>query len=151
VKKALLEFKEFIMRGNVLDLAVAVIIGAAFNAIVNSIVNDIIMPPIGRVFGNMDFSSLFINMSGTHYDSLAEARQAGAAVIAYGSFINAIINFLIIAFVLFLMIKAVNRMSRLAKPKVEAAPAPATRECPFCCSTIPVKAVRCSHCTSDLK
>lgn len=151
MKKALAEFKEFILRGNVLDLAVAVIIGAAFNAIVNSLVNDIIMPPIGRIFGNMDFSSLFINLSGTHYDSLAAAKEAGAAVISYGSFINVVINFLIIAFVLFLMIKAVNRMTRLAKPKVETPAAPVTKECPFCCSSIPIKAVRCPECTSQLQ
>jgi large conductance mechanosensitive channel len=151
MKKVMAEFKEFILRGNVLDLAIGVIIGVAFNAIVSSLVNDIIMPPIGRLFGNMDFSSLFINMSGTHYDSLAAAKEAGAAVISYGSFLNAVINFLIIAFVLFLMIKAVNRTTRLTKPKTDVPPAPATKECPFCCSSVPIKATRCPHCTSELK
>jgi large conductance mechanosensitive channel len=150
MKKMLAEFKEFILRGNVLDLAVGIIIGIAFGAIVNSLVNDVIMPPIGRIFGKMDFSSLFINLSGTHYNSLAEAKQAGAAVIAYGAFINTIINFVIIAFVLFMVIKLTNRMTRLAKPKVETPTAPKTKECPFCFSNVPVKATRCPQCTSQI-
>jgi len=150
MKKMLAEFKEFILRGNVLDLAIGIIIGVAFGAIVNSLVNDVIMPSIGRLFGKMDFSSLFINLSGTHYASLAAAKQAGAAVIAYGTFINTIINFLIIALVLFLVIKLVNRMVRLSKPKVEAPVTPTTKDCPFCCSKISVKAVRCPQCTSQL-
>ena len=104
MKKMAEEFRAFILRGNVMDLAVGIIIGVAFGAIVNSLVNDVIMPPIGRLFGKMDFSGLFINLSGTHYNSLADARQAGAAVIAYGAFINTIINFVIIAFVLFMVI-----------------------------------------------
>jgi large conductance mechanosensitive channel len=137
MKKMLAEFKEFILRGNVLDLAVGIIIGIAFGAIVNSLVNDVIMPPIGRIFGKMDFSSLFINLSGTHYNSLAEAKQAGAAVIAYGAFINTII-------------KLTNRMTRLAKPKVETPTAPKTKECPFCFSNVPVKATRCPQCTSQI-
>lgn len=134
-----------------MDLAVGIIIGIAFGAIVNSLVNDIVMPPIGRLFGKVDFSNLFINLSGTKYGSLAEARQAGAAVMAYGAFINTIINFVIIAFVLFIVIRLVNRMMSLAKPKCEAPPAPTTRECPFCCSTISIRAVRCPECTSQLK
>lgn len=150
MKNMLKEFKEFILRGNVLDLAIGIIIGVAFGAIVNSLVNDVIMPPVGRLFGKVDFSSLFINLSGTPYNSLADAKQAGAAVIAYGAFINTIINFVIIAFVLFLVIKLVNRMMRLAKPKVEAPTAPTTKECTFCFSKIPIKATRCPQCTSQL-
>jgi large conductance mechanosensitive channel len=150
VKNILKEFKDFILRGNVIDLAVGIIIGVAFGAIVNSLVNDVIMPPVGRLFGKVDFSSLFINLTGTPYNSLADARQAGATVIAYGAFINTVINFVIIAFVLLLVIKAVNRVTRLAKPKSEAAPAPKTKECAFCCSTIPIKATRCPECTSQL-
>ncbi len=150
MKKMAEEFRAFILRGNVMDLAVGIIIGVAFGAIVNSLVNDVIMPPIGRLFGKMDFSGLFINLSGTHYNSLADARQAGAAVIAYGAFINTIINFVIIAFVLFLVIKVVNRMMALAKPKCEPAAVPVTKDCPFCFSKIPVKATRCPECTSQL-
>lgn len=140
------EFKEFIMRGNVLDLAVAVIIGAAFGSIVTSFVNDIIMPPIGLLLGNVDFSNLFINLSATPYQSLAEAQNAGAPTINYGLFLNTIINFLIIALAIFLMIKAANRFQ---KPK-EAPEEPTTKDCPFCLSSIPIKATRCPHCTSQL-
>jgi large conductance mechanosensitive channel len=151
MKKALDEFKQFILRGNVLDLAVGIIVGVAFGSIVNSLVNDVIMPPIGRIFGRISFSDLFINLSGTHYNSLADARQAGAAVIAYGSFINTIINFLIIALVLFVVIKLVNRMFKMAKPKpVEVSP-PKTKDCPYCYSAISVKATRCPNCTSQLQ
>lgn len=140
------EFKEFIMRGNVLDLAVAVIIGAAFGAIVTSFVNDIIMPPIGLLLGNVDFSNLFINLSGTPYQSLAEAQSAGAPTINYGLFLNTIINFIIIAFAIFLVIKAANRLQKAPEPAQE----PTTKECPFCLSSIPIKATRCPHCTSQL-
>jgi large conductance mechanosensitive channel len=150
MKKIAAEFKAFILRGNVIDLAVGVIIGIAFGALVNSLVNDIIMPPIGRLLGRINFSDLFINLSGTHYDSLAAAKQAGAAVIAYGAFINAVVNFIIIAFVLFLIIKAVNHMTQLAKPKCEVPAAPTTKDCPFCFSAIPIKATRCPQCTSQL-
>lgn len=140
------EFKEFIMRGNVLDLAVAVIIGAAFGAIVTSFVNDIIMPPIGLLLGNVDFSNLFINLSETPYQSLAEAQNAGAPTINYGLFLNTIINFIIIAFAIFLVIKAANRLQKAPEPAQE----PTTKECPFCLSSIPIKATRCPHCTSQL-
>jgi len=139
------EFKAFAMRGNVLDLAVGVIIGAAFGAIVNSLVGDIIMPPIGRVMGNVDFKDLFIPLDGKTYESLAVAKMAGAPVIAYGSFLNTVINFVIVAFAIFLLVKQVNRFS---------APAPAaaiTKDCPYCGMSIPIKATRCGHCTSDLK
>jgi large conductance mechanosensitive channel len=139
------EFKDFILRGNVIDMAVGIIIGIAFGAIVTSLVNDVIMPPVGRLLGNVDFSNLFINLSGTRYASLDEARQAGAAVIAYGSFINTIINFLIIALVMFFIIRMTNRVVKREKP----AP-PATKDCPYCLSGIPVKATRCPNCTSML-
>jgi large conductance mechanosensitive channel len=140
------EFKEFIMRGNVLDMAVAIVIGIAFGSIVTSIVNDLIMPPIGLILGKVDFSNLFINLSGTSYSSLAEAKRAGAAVIAYGTFINTLINFLIVAFVMFVAIKLFNQFRRKQEP-----PAPATKECPYCFTAIPLKAMRCPHCTSELK
>jgi large conductance mechanosensitive channel len=143
------EFKQFIMRGNVLDLAIGIIIGVAFNGIVQSLVNDIIMPPIGRVLNNVDFSSLYINLSGGHYASLEDAKAAGAATINYGAFINTVINFLIIAFVIFLIVKWFNRMAR-QEEKEEASAAPTTKECPYCLSTIPLKATRCAHCTSEL-
>jgi len=140
------EFKEFAMRGNVLDLAVGIIIGAAFGTIVNSLVNDIIMPPIGQLLGQIDFSSLYINLTGTAYPSLAAAKEAGAATINYGTFINAVINFLIVAFVVFLIVKQFNRL------KKEAPPAPPnTKDCPFCATAIPLAATRCPHCTSELK
>ena len=141
------EFKEFAMRGNVVDLAVGVIIGAAFGTIVNSLVKDIIMPPIGLLLGGVDFSDLFINLSGGEYASLAEATAAGAATINYGVFINVVINFLIVAFVLFMVVKAMNRMKREAPAP---APAPTEKECPQCATSIPLKAKRCPHCTSNL-
>ena len=140
------EFKEFAMRGNVIDLAVGFIIGAAFGKIVTSLVNDIIMPPIGLLLGQVDFSNLFVNLSGTPYASLQQAQAAGAPTINIGVFINTVIDFVIVAFVLFLLIKQVNRFTR--KPEVPAAPA--TKECPYCVSTIPIKATRCPQCTSDL-
>jgi large conductance mechanosensitive channel len=139
------EFKEFVMKGNVLDLAIAVIIGLAFGAIVKSLVDDIIMPPIGLLLGNINFADLFINLSGTAYPSLKAAKDAGAATINYGLFLNTVINFIIIAFVLFLIVRQINRM------KKEPAPAaPTTKECKYCLSTIPVKATRCPNCTSQL-
>ena len=139
------EFKAFAMRGNVLDLAVGVIIGAAFGAIVNSLVSDIIMPPIGRVMGNVDFKDLFIPLDGKTYESLAVAKMAGAPVIAYGSFLNTIINFVIVAFAIFLLVRQVNRFM------APAPVGPITKECPYCGMSIPIKATRCGHCTSDLK
>jgi large conductance mechanosensitive channel len=140
------EFKEFAMRGNVLDMAVGIVIGAAFGKIIASLVDDIIMPPIGLALGNVDFANLFLNISGKEYSSLAAAKAAGAATINYGVFFNTILSFLIIAFVIFLLIRQVNAMQR---PKV--APAPATKDCPHCFSSIAVKATRCPHCTSELK
>jgi large conductance mechanosensitive channel len=141
------EFRDFAMRGNVVDLAVGVIIGAAFGKIVSSLVNDIIMPPIGIVLGSVDFSNLFISLSGKHYDSLAEAKAAGAATLNYGVFINNCLDFLIVAFAVFLLIKQVNRLTKKPAP----AAAPTTKECPYCISTIPIKATRCPSCTSELK
>jgi len=141
------EFKQFVMRGNVIDMAVGVIIGGAFGKIVASMVSDIIMPPIGLLLGKVDFSSLFINMSGKVYGSLAEAQAAGAPTLNYGLFLNNVINFLIVAFVIFIMIKQINRLQKPAKPGTPAAPT--TKECPFCCSTVAIKAVRCPNCTSQ--
>ncbi|MGD0174554.1 MAG: large conductance mechanosensitive channel protein MscL [Anaerolineales bacterium] len=139
------DFKDFIMRGNVLDLAVAFIIGAAFGKIISSLVTDILMPPIGLVFGKMDFSSLYINLSGTPYSSLAAAQAAGAATINYGMFLNNVINFVIVGLVIFLMVRAANSLQR-SKPAT-----PTTKECPYCLSKIPINAVRCAYCTSELK
>jgi large conductance mechanosensitive channel len=141
------EFKEFAMRGNVLDMAIGIIIGAAFGKIVTSLVNDVIMPPIGLLLGNVDFSNLFINLTGTPYASLEEAKAAGAATINYGLFINTVLDFIIVAFVIFLLVRQVNRMKR----EEEAPPAePTTRDCPYCLSSIPIKATRCPNCTSEL-
>jgi large conductance mechanosensitive channel len=137
------EFKEFSMRGNVLDLAVGVIIGAAFGGIVTSLVNDVIMPPIGMVMGGIDFKDYFIALKPTDAISLDTVKKAGVPVIAYGQFVNTVLNFLIVAFCVFLLIKQVNRFQRPAA-------APATKECPFCFSSIPVKATRCPQCTSAL-
>ena len=138
------EFKTFLMRGNVVDLAVAVVIGAAFGAIVTSFVNDILMPPIGLALGRVSFADLFVSLSGQSYPSLAAAKAAGAPTINYGLFLNTIVNFIIIGFVVFLLVRMVNRMT--AKP----AAAPTTKECAYCASAIPLKAKRCPHCTSQL-
>lgn len=140
------EFKNFIMKGNVIDLAVAVIIGVAFGAIVSSFVNDIIMPIIGQLLGKVNFTDLFINLSGGNYATLAAAKEAGAATINYGVFINAIINFLIIGFVIFLVVRSINRMKKAPEPV-----APATKDCPYCFTAIPIPATRCPNCTSELK
>ncbi len=142
------EFKEFAMKGSLLDLAVGFIMGGAFGKIVTSVVSDIIMPPIGLLLGKVDFASLFINLSGKPYASLAEAKAAGAATINYGAFLNVFIDFLIVALVMFFLIKQVNKLRR--KP-AEAPAVPTTKECPFCFSAIPIKAVRCPSCTSQLK
>jgi large conductance mechanosensitive channel len=141
------EFKAFIMKGNVLDLAIGVIIGGAFGKIVSSLVTDVLMPPLGMLLGKVDFSSLYINLGGGSYPSLAEAQKAGAATLNYGLFLNNIINFLIIALVIFLIIKQVNR---LKKSPVEPAAEPTTKECPFCKTSIAIKAIRCPNCTSQL-
>jgi large conductance mechanosensitive channel len=142
------EFKEFALRGNVLDLAIGIIIGGAFGRIVSSFVDDILMPPIGVLLGNVDFSNLFINLSGGRYESLAAAQEAGAATINYGVFISTVIDFVIVAFAIFLLVRQINRLQR----KEEEKPAePTTKECPYCLSTIPIAATRCPHCTSSLE
>src|SRR4030042_866640 len=146
------EFKEFAVRGNVVDMAVGIIIGASFGTIVNSFVSDIIMPPIGLLLSNVDFSSLFMVLKegkvAGPYASLADARTAGAVTVNYGVFMNAIISFLIVAFAVFLLVRNINR---LKKEKEVPPTTPATKECPYCLSVIPVKAVRCAHCTSEFK
>jgi large conductance mechanosensitive channel len=142
------EFKEFAMRGNVLDMAVGIVMGAAFGGIVTSLVNDILMPPIGLLLGKVDFSNLFVTLTNRHFDSLSQAKAAGAATLNYGTFMNTVINFLIVAFAIFLLVRQVNRL----RPKPAPAPAgPALKECKFCFSSIPQQATRCPHCTSDLK
>lgn len=139
------EFKEFVMRGNVMDMAIGVILGAAVGKIITSLVGDILMPPIGLILGRVDFASLFINISGQEYPTLAAAKTAGAATLNYGSFLNAVIDFLIVAFVVFLLVKQINRLKGPAPP-----PAVSTRDCPFCISAIPLAATRCAHCTSQV-
>jgi large conductance mechanosensitive channel len=146
------EFKEFVMKGNVLDMAVGIVIGAAFGAIITSFVGDVIMPPIGLLLGNVDFSSLFVVLKEgkipAPYVTLAEAKAAGAVTMNYGLFFNTIISFLIIAFAIFMVVRSVNRMK---KEEQAPPPAPATKDCPFCLSAVPIKAVKCGHCTSELK
>lgn len=139
------EFKEFAMRGNVLDMAIGIILGAGFGKIVTSFVNDILMPPIGLLLGKVDFGNLFINLSSKHYASLSEAKVAGVATINYGIFFNTILDFIIIAFAIFLLVKQVNRFQRKKEE-----PSPVTKECPYCISAVPIKAIRCPHCTSEL-
>ena len=142
------EFKEFATKGNVLDMAVGIIIGAAFGRIVTSFVNDVLMPPIGLLLGRIDFSNLFLDLSGRGFATLDAARKAvpPAPTLNYGVFLQAVLDFLIVAFAIFLLVKQVNRFRR----KEEPAPAPATRECPFCASAIALKASRCPHCTSTV-
>ena len=139
------EFRNFIMRGNVLDLAVAVIIGAAFGKIVTSLVQDILMPPLGLALKNVDFSNLFVDLSGGHYPTLAAAKAAGDATINYGLFLNNVIDFVIVAFVIYLLINTANKMKRAPAPAD-----PTTKECSFCHTNIPIKATRCPNCTSTL-
>jgi large conductance mechanosensitive channel len=140
------EFKEFAMRGNVLDMAIGIIIGAAFGKIITSFVGDILMPPFGLVLGKVDFSNLFLNISGKSYDNLAAAKAAGAATINYGLFLNAVIDFLIVAFVIFLLVRQVNRWKTPAPGA-----APTTKDCPYCCTAAPIQATRCPQCTSELR
>jgi large conductance mechanosensitive channel len=143
------EFKEFVMRGNVLDLAVAVIIGGAFGKIITSFVNDVLMPPIGLLLGGVDFTNLFLALDGKTYDSLEAATAAGAATINYGVFINTVVDFLIVAFVIFLIIKGANATKKEEAPAPPAEPT--TKDCPYCFTTIAIKATRCPNCTSELK
>ena len=140
------EFKAFALKGSVVDLAVGVIIGAAFGKIVTSLVNDIVMPPIGMIIGRIDFKSLFVALNGQAYASLADAQKAGAPTINYGIFLNTILEFVIVAFVIFLMVRQINRL----KTPAPAPPTEEARDCPFCVSRIPVKATRCPYCTSEL-
>jgi large conductance mechanosensitive channel len=142
------EFKEFAMRGNVVDLAIGIIIGGAFGKIVSSFVSDILMPPIGLLLGKVDFSNLFIGLSDKTYTTLQEAKAAGAATINYGLFFNTVLDFLLVAFAVFLLVKQINRLKREEAP---APAAPTTKDCPFCLSSVPLKAIRCPHCTSELK
>jgi large conductance mechanosensitive channel len=139
------EFKEFIVRGNVLDLAVGIIIGGAFGKIVTSLVNDVVMPPIGLVLGKVNFADLFVDLSGGHYASLEAAKKAGAATINYGMFLNTVVDFLIVALVIFLVVRQANRFKRQPAPA-----AVTTKECPFCRTAIPIPATRCPNCTSQL-
>ncbi|NLY09614.1 MAG: large conductance mechanosensitive channel protein MscL [Tissierellia bacterium] len=140
------EFKEFIQKGNVMDLAVAVIIGGAFGKIVSSLVDDVVMPVVSLATGKVDFTNLFVTLNGQEYATLEAAKEAGAATLNYGSFIQQIINFLIIAFVVFIMVKSMNKL-RKEEPEAE----PTTKVCPFCQTDVPIKAVRCPHCTSELE
>jgi large conductance mechanosensitive channel len=139
------EFKEFAMKGNVLDMAIGVIIGGAFGKIVTSLVSDVLMPPLGLVLGKVDFSSLFLNLSGTPQPSLAAAKAAGAPTVNYGVFLQTVFDFIIIAFVIFMLVKQVNRLKTPAAPS-----SPTTKDCPLCLSTIPIKATKCAHCTSPV-
>jgi large conductance mechanosensitive channel len=139
------EFKEFAMKGNVLDMAIGVIIGGAFGKIVTSLVSDVLMPPIGLLMGKVDFSSLFLNLSATPQPSLAAAKAAGTPTVNYGVFLQTVFDFIIIAFVIFLLVKQVNRLK-----KPDAPTAPTTKDCPLCLSTIPIKATKCAHCTSPV-
>ncbi|MFZ0214193.1 MAG: large-conductance mechanosensitive channel protein MscL [Candidatus Acidiferrales bacterium] len=140
------EFKEFAMKGNVVDMAIGIIIGAAFGRIVTSLVSDVIMPPIGLLLGKVDFNSLFVNISGKSYADLAAAKAAGAATINYGVFLNTVIDFLIVAFVIFLIVRQVNRWTRKPGPP----PEPTMKDCPYCLSKIPVKASKCAYCTAQV-
>ncbi len=139
------EFKKFAMRGNVVDMAVGIVIGAAFGKIVTSFVNDVLMPPLGKLVGGVDFSNLFINLGSESYASLAAAQEAGVATLNYGVFINTVLDFLIVAFAIFMVIKAMNKLKTAEPPK-----APDTRPCPQCLSEIPIAAKRCKFCTSQL-
>ena len=139
------EFKEFAMRGSVLDMAVGIVIGAAFGRIITSFVDDILMPPIGLLLGKVDFSNLYWSLTGQTYESLTAAKAAGAATLNYGIFFNHLVNFLIVAFAIFMLIRQVNRLKR-----EQPAAAPSTKDCPFCLSAVPIKATRCGHCTSQM-
>jgi large conductance mechanosensitive channel len=141
------EFRDFALKGNVLDLAVGVIIGAAFSSVVTSLVNDLLMPPIGKLTGNVDFKDLFVSLNGKTYASLAAARATGAPVLAYGQFLNTVLNFLIVSIVIFLLVKQITRFQKLT---AMTGAGPSTKKCRFCATLIPVEALRCPHCTSEL-
>jgi large conductance mechanosensitive channel len=141
------EFKEFALRGNVMDMAIGVIIGTAFGKIISSLVSDILMPPVGLVLGNVDFANIFWSLSGEKFKNLVDAQAAGAATINIGLFINTVIDFVIIAIVLFLVLKPINMMAKSKEKPAE----PTTKDCPYCLTSIPLKATRCPHCTSQLK
>ncbi|HLN59954.1 MAG TPA: large-conductance mechanosensitive channel protein MscL [Symbiobacteriaceae bacterium] len=145
------EFRDFAMRGNVIDLAVGVIVGGAFGKIVTSLVNDIIMPPIGLLLGKMDFTNLFVSLNGDTYATLADAKANAAPTLNYGLFLNTVLDFLIVAFAIFWVVRGVNRLNRLNKFNHKEAPPAKTKECPYCLSQVPVKATRCGHCTSHLE
>ena len=143
------EFKKFAIRGNIVDLAVGIVIGAAFTGVVSSFVNDILMPPVGLLVGKVDFVNLFVSLSGRPFDTLAAAKAAGAPTLNYGVFINQILNFVLVAFAVFLLVREINRMSvDIHGPAPTAA---TTKECPYCASVIALKARRCPHCTSELQ
>lgn len=144
------DFQEFAIRGNAVDLAVGVIIGAAFGKIVTSLVNDVIMPPVGLLTGGVDFSNLYVNLSGGSYASLAEAQAAGAATLNYGVFVNVVIQFLIVAWVVFLLVRGINRARRRTERPGAPEPTPTTKSCPYCITTVPLRATRCPACTSEL-
>jgi large conductance mechanosensitive channel len=141
------EFKEFAIKGNAIDMAVGIVIGAAFGKIVGSLVEDVVMPPIGALLNHVDFTNLFLALNGGSYATVAAAKAAGAATINYGIFLDTVINFLIVAFAVFLLVKQVNRW----RPAPAPAPPPSTRECPYCLSSVPMKATRCPACTSELR
>jgi large conductance mechanosensitive channel len=141
----LTEFRDFAMRGNVVDMAIGIILGAAFGKIVSSLVTDVIMPPIGLLMGGVDFGDLFINLSSVHYDTLAAAKEAGAATINIGVFVNTVLDFIIVAFAIFMVIKQMNRLKK-APPPAD----PTTKDCPKCLMSIPIKASKCGHCTADI-
>lgn len=145
------EFKEFAIKGNMLDMAVGVIIGGAFSGLVTSLVNSVVMPLLSVFTGKLDFSQLFIAMDGNHYATLADAEAAGASVVAYGSFISQVLNFVIMAFVVFLFVRMINKLRSSGKKEEAPAPAPTTKKCPYCASEIAIEATRCPHCTSELE
>lgn len=140
------EFKQFAVKGNMIDMAVGIIMGAAFGKIVGSLVQDVLMPPLGRFLGNVDFKQLYINLGDRTFDTLEAAEKAGAPVLKYGLFLNNVVDFLIIAFAVFMLVRAINRLKK-APPPAD----PTTKDCPHCLSSIPLKATRCPHCTSELK
>jgi len=148
--KWLHEFREFAIKGNVIDLAVGVVIGTAFNKIVTSLVNDIIMPPLAVIMGKVNFADFYANLSGGEYETLKAAKEAGAVTLNYGNFFNIIIEFLLVALAVFLLVKQINFLRRMAERDKKAAE-PTTKDCPFCLSKIPLRATRCAHCTSELK